>query len=62
MLCPSSVSRFMPTVFMTPAARRRAARPALSFVLLVEKPNSDHRMTLKLVEDLYFSALKCGFA
>jgi hypothetical protein len=36
--------------------------PAISFLLRVEKQNSYNRMTLKLVEDLYFSALECGFA
>lgn len=35
---------------------------AVSFLLRIEKQNSDNRMTLKLVEYLDCSALECGFA
>jgi hypothetical protein len=36
--------------------------PALSFLTLVEKQNSNNRMTLKFVEDLYLGTHECGFA
>jgi hypothetical protein len=45
-----------------PVAAAAPRCPALSFLTFVEKQNSDNRMTLKLVEYLYFSALECGFA
>jgi len=62
---PGEIRRLF--VLLSPAIMSRsqaAVLPfqAISFLLRVEKQNSYNRMTLKLVEDLYFSALECGFA
>jgi hypothetical protein len=62
MLCPSSISRFISPAIMIQSQPLRLPCSALSILLLVEKQNSDNRMTLKLVEYLYFSARECGFA
>jgi len=43
-------------------SRRRAALLSTFILTLVEKKNSNNRMTLKFVEYLYFSSLERGFA
>ncbi len=40
----------------------RCSFPAASVLWRVEKQNSDDGVILKLVEYLYFSTRKCGFA